>query len=110
MSDKISKIIAEVSKKIEENWKKELGTMTYTTTEKGDTLTYEKLIEVLDEGFSTLYYGTASYVDQGILYHSKKTSISPEFIICNPEDLDQVKNLIRHRRLLHISKYWEENR
>ena len=109
MSDKISKILSEAQKKMEKIWESELGISTYTTTTAKEvpTLTLEKLQEVTDNYFPTLYYGLTNYVEKGILYHCKETSLSPEFIVCNPDDLETIKSLFKWRRLVHISKYLE---
>jgi hypothetical protein len=36
------------------------------------------------------------------LFHCKETDLSPEYIVCNPSDLEQIKKLLSNRRLVHI--------
>lgn len=112
MSDKISKMISEAAKKIDKQWEKELGISMYTTTtaEEIPTLTAEKMQDFIDEWFPIFYYNAADYVESGIIYHCKETSTAPEFIVCHPKDLEQLKNTIKHRRLIHISKYLENKK
>lgn len=57
---------------------------------------------MIDEFFPILLYGTAEFVKPGELYHCKETDLSPEYIVCHPSDLEQIKKLLSNRRLVHI--------
>lgn len=66
------------------------------------TLTMEDFHKMLDKVFPILLYGTAEFVKPGELYHYKETDLSPEYIVCHPSDLEQIKKLLPNRRLVHI--------
>ena len=66
------------------------------------TLTMEVFQKMIDELFPILLYGTAEFVKPGELYHCKETDLSPEYIVCHPNDLEQIKKLLPNRRLVRI--------
>ena len=73
-----------------------------STSSEESTLTMEGFQKMIDEFFPILLYGTAEFVKQGELYHCKETDLSPEYIVCHPSDLEQIKKLLPNRRLVHI--------
>lgn len=75
---------------------------TSTSTPSENTLTMESFQKMIDEFFPILLYGTAEFVKPGELYHCKETDLSPEYIVCHPSDLEQIKKLLPNRRLVHI--------
>lgn len=75
---------------------------TSTGTPSESTLTMESFQKMIDEFFPILLYGTAEFVKPGELYHCKETDLSPEYIVCHPSDLEQIKKLLPNRRLVHI--------
>ena len=75
---------------------------TSTSTPSENTLTMESFQKMIDEFFPILLYGTAEFVKQGELYHCKETDLSPEYIVCHPSDLEQIKKLLPNRHLVHI--------
>ena len=75
---------------------------TSTSTSSESTLTMESFQKMIDEFFPILLYGTAEFVTPGELYHCKETDLSPEYIVCHPNDLEQIKKLLPNRRLVHI--------
>lgn len=75
---------------------------TNTSTSSESTLTIESFQKMIDELFQILLYGTAEFVKPGELYHCKETDLSPEYIVCHPSDLEQIKKLLPNRRLVHI--------
>ena len=75
---------------------------TSTSTQSESTLTMESFQKMIDEFFPILLYGTAEFVKPGELYHCKETDLSPEYIVCHPNDLEQIKKLLPNRRLVHI--------
>jgi hypothetical protein len=66
------------------------------------TLTMEDFQKMIDKVFPILLYGTAEFVTPGEFYHCKETDISPEYIVCHPDDLARIKELLPNRRLVHI--------
>lgn len=66
------------------------------------TLTMEDFQKMIDKVFPILLYGTAEFVTSGEFYHCKETDLSPEYIVCNPNDLTRIKELLPNRRLVHI--------
>ena len=75
---------------------------TSTSIPSESTLTMESFQKMIDEFFPILLYGTAEFVKPGELYHCKETDLSPEYIVCHPSDLEQIKKLLPNRRLVHI--------
>ncbi len=75
---------------------------TNTSASSESTLTMEDFHEMLGKVFPILLYGTAEFVKPGELYHCKETELSPEYIVCHPSDLEQIKKLLPNRRLVHI--------
>ena len=75
---------------------------TSASTSSESTLTMESFQKMIDEFFPILLYGTAEFVTPGELYHCKETDLSPEYIVCHPSDLEQIKKLLPNRRLVHI--------
>ena len=75
---------------------------TSASTSSESTLTMESFQKMIDELFQILLYGTAEFVKPGELYHCKETDLSPEYIVCHPSDLEQIKKLLPNRRLVHI--------
>jgi len=82
---------------------------TYANATEENTLTLDKLQKIIDEYFPILLYGTAVFVTPGEFYLCKETDLSPEYIVCHPGDLEQIKKLIPTRRLVHIKDEPQEN-
>jgi hypothetical protein len=79
-------------------------TSAYTSKDNTNaTFTFEKLQDVIDLLYPILYYGTDSNKERGSFYLCKETMWNPEFIICNPDDLDVLKEEFKSiRRLVHL--------
>lgn len=78
------------------------GFSTSTSTSSESTLTMESFQKMLDEFFPILLYGTAEYVKPGEIYYCEEADSLPEYIVCHPSDLEQIKKLLPNRRLVHI--------
>ena len=68
------------------------------------TLTYDNLKESIDKLRIPLYYGTSDVITRGDFYHCKETEITPEYIICHPDDLDTLRTAFPTRLLVHLSE------
>jgi len=66
------------------------------------SLTLEKFQEAIDLLFPILYYVTDKNMEPGFLYLCEETDLSPEFIVCHPDDFETIKSKITARRLVHI--------
>jgi hypothetical protein len=67
-------------------------------------LTRKIFIEALNEIHPVLYYGTSKFQEKGEIIHVAASNLYPEYIVCHPDDLDEVKSKIKTRILVHISK------
>jgi len=74
-----------------------------TATSSIGTLTIEVFREMVNKYFPVLYYATDKNIEPGTLFTCKASEHNPECIILHPDDLDDVRNKITARRLVHIS-------
>ena len=79
-----------------------LNNLFSTSACPSSTLTMEDFQKMIDKVFPILLYGTAEFVTPGEFYHCKETELSPEYIVCHPNDLARIKELLPNRRLVHI--------
>ena len=63
-----------------------------------DALTRGMLADILDTIRPPLYYATNATVERGQILLSKK----PEFIVCHPDDLNDLREQNLHRRFVHL--------
>lgn len=71
------------------------------TTASVDTtpsLTWEKLTETWNAICPPLYYATSTFIEREQAALIKK----PELLVCHPDDLDNLRKQITHRRLVHL--------
>jgi hypothetical protein len=73
-------------------------------------LTIEHLREAMALVAPPLYFATDGNIKRGELYLCKEGDYNPEFIICHPDDLDDIKSKITNRTLVHISNEPAESR
>lgn len=66
------------------------------------TLTLGDIQKAIDLVYPPLYYGLDKNTKRGTLYHCKETDYSPEYIVCHPDDFEDVKSKITARRLVHV--------
>ena len=55
-------------------------------------LTYQRLLQDITRMRRTLYYATQPDIERGKAYISKATKLTPEFIVCHPDDLPQLQD------------------
>ena len=68
------------------------------------SINLDMFLDAVDKALRpVLYYGTTEYVKRGELFLCAETETSPEFIVCHPDDLEELATkLILTRRLVNI--------
>ena len=73
---------------------------------EGSTLTKEDFDKVIEFLCPKLYYCFSDFIKPGEIIHCKETDLSPEYIVMNQCDFEQVKKFtIKTRTLAHASTY-----
>jgi len=83
---------------------------TATSSKEIEPLTLETLKNLVERFFPRLYYGTDKNLDSGFVYYCRETDFNPEYIVCHPEDLDRLREIITNRTLVQIKDEPEESR
>jgi len=75
-----------------------------TTSKNSSSLTIEAFAEMMNNfRRPVLYYGTSENIEQGTIYTLDKTDMTPETMVCHPDDLEEIKQaLVASRRLVHL--------
>lgn len=76
-----------------------------STKEEQTSFTLDNLQKAIDLLYPILYYGQSEFATKGSLYLVKKYDIYPEYILIHPDDFQEVKKLIKGRRLVSIKEY-----
>ena len=56
----------------------------------------------IEEAKPVLYYATSERVPEGKVILSGKTAVTPEFIVCHPNDSERIKREYVGVRLVHL--------
>lgn len=68
-----------------------------------DSLTQADIDLAIEKLYPVLYYATDPVLEPGRLIYVKETKLSPELVICRPEDLEALRAGLRQsRRLVHV--------
>ena len=76
--------------------------MTNGSEEGWDIVT--QILDMRSKLFPVLYYATSDRVTPGFALYSKKTSVTPEFVVFNPGDLERARSMY-FRRFVHLRDY-----
>ncbi len=67
-------------------------------------MTLDDLKKIVDALTQTIYYATAAFIEKGTCLICDETVASPKFFICNPDDLETMRNALKgSARLVHIT-------
>ena len=76
------------------------------TTTSGATpadMTLDDLKKIIDALTQTIYYATAAFIEKGTCLICDETIAAPKFFICNPDDLETLRNALKgSARLVHV--------
>jgi len=75
-----------------------MNTSTGNSSDEFGELAWEKLAKTWDTIRPPLYYATNVIIERGQIWLIKE----PELLVCHPDDLDELRRQITHRRFVHL--------